>query len=769
MSEALEITDFSGGVTDYPLNAQLNKAEVADNLLLEQQGGVSRYVLRPGSDYINQTYPQIPEGLQRISSLCMLGKYLLVHTSSKIYYIDPAGNNPFLDTQLYGGPWNGSDANRTLTMARFSSDGMILASYQQYPVMAYLTATVPKTQTAGLPLPSTPTPAITAGANNWLYKFVNRKDVVIGSASYTLLSAPTAALQTLNAASVNFSAVPTTYTNLSDTFFPTNPQVEVYRTIHNGTVFYFEGVVTNPTTTFLSTMSDATLQTQKRLYTEGGVQPNTKPPYASIVHTNGDVTYYAGVLAEPNTVYQSIPGIHWGVPTSFNGLTDDNIVGVSSVSGVTVVCCKNKTYRIDGRFDSFGRGGMSLQIISDTASCVSAQSLVQTEDALYWAGANGIFSCDGYRVTRINEDYDKTWSKMINKTRSSYSAANRTGLGRIQGKYDAQNKRVYWTLQRGEFGTDCDILYVLDTRYGISKNSAFTTMSGGYFSPDTNFTSGWADYFSATAVEFYPEYDNNDYHGAMFRADKRGIVHVHPVNSIFNSASNLTYDRAYTVLGVPSLSESLYAGIPYSYISPSFNFGSSASRKWVPRLNLNLDYTKASTSNIRADMKIFSINDAGKVETQLDSLSQPVVTLTNSHNYSFASKWRHFARTALRCVFKQIKFQPENITLQTSEPGNLASVAGNIVTLGVGIYDTVTAYSKIYFADDNYTTGYLIVNAGFPGSNLQTLTSPPGGSGKSWKIKGVSKNVLFPVLSYNIHFTTLRDSNQAFAPSEAQT
>ena len=765
MTEILEIRDFSGGVTDYPLNSALNKAEYAENLLLERQGGTSRYVLRHGSDYFT-TSPQIPPGEQRIGALYTLGDHLLVHTSNRLYSIKyTVANQPYVDTALFGGPFNGADASRTLTASKFCTDGYLIGGKTSWPVIAYLNASgIPKSHTAGLPKPTTPIiSGSAAGTNNWLYKYVYRYDFNIGGVAYVILSEPSATLQQLSVASVTLGSVPTTYTNAVDTFFPTTPTVEVYRTINNGTVFYYEGSVNSPTTSFLSNMSDATLQTQKRLYTEGGVQPNTKPPFAEIVHVNADLGYYAGITADPGKLYQSIPGITWGVPTSFNATIDDTITGVSSVNGVTIVLCRNSVFRVDGRFDSTGRGGMSLQRISDTASCVSAQSVVQTEDGLYWAGENGVFFSDGYKVLRLNEDYDKTWQNFMHVTGG---ASFTSDVKKIQGKYDPREKRVYWSVQRDEFSYDCDVLYVLDIRSGISSTSSFSQISGGFPGKYPDGTNAHS-YFTCGSIEFVPRYSLNSNTGAMFRGDSKGCLHYHPYGN--EAAPMLTYDRSYKT-GSP-FTDHPKVGIPYTYRSPSFNMGSNTQRKWVPRMNLNLDYVRARTSPITADFDIRSINDAGDKYTYLDTVSRDPVTTTDNVNYSFASKWRHFPRTSLRCVYKQIEMTPSDVLLDESEVGNLASVSGVTVTLGIGLNADVTNFSYIYFADDGFTQGYFITAI----TNTRTVLTvwgppfPPGGTGKSWKIRGISKDVIYPVLSYSIHYTPLRDSVQAFSTSEANT
>lgn len=761
MTDVLEIRDFSGGVTDYPLNSELNKAEFAENLLLERQGGISRYVLRPGSEYFT-TSPQIPDGEQRIGSLFVLGDYLLVHTSQKIYYIKyTVANQPFVSTAPTWTPFYGSDANRTLTASKFSADGYMFGGKNSWPVMTYLTPTTPISYTAGLPKAPTPTPtALPAGGNNWLYKFVYRFDFTIGTSTQSvLLSEPSQTYSALAVASVTFGSIATTYVNSVDTAFPTTLTVEVYRTINNGTVFYYEGSVVSPATSFLSNMSDATLQTQKRLYTEGGVQPNVKPPFAEIVHVNGDLAYYAGIVAKPGTIYQSIPGIPWGVPTSFNASIDDTITGISSVNGVTVVLCKNSIFRIDGRFDSVGRGGMSLQRISDTASCISAQSVVQTEDGLYWAGRNGVFFSDGYTVKRINEDYDKTWERLVFVTGDTASSGD---IKRVQGKYDPREKRVYWTVQQDVFSFDCDAIYVLDVRSGISRTSSFSKISGGL---ERSFGTTHANtFFSCTALAFVPNYTLDLNTGAMFRGDKKGCLHYHPYGNLL--APMLTYDRSYKT-GSP-FTDHPKVGIHYTYRSPSFSFGSTTQRKWVSRMNINLDYTLSRTSPIKADFEILSINDAGDKFSSLDRVSRTPVNDSLHSNYSFASKWRHFPRTTLRCMFKQVEMYPSEVLLDESEVGNYASVSGTTVTLGTGLNADVTNFSKIYFADDGYTQGYFITAI----TNTRTVLTvsvspvPPSGSGKSWKIYGISKNVIFPVLSYSLHFSQLRDSNQAFSTSE---
>ena len=105
-TEPFELSDFSGGKTDYYTGADPRKYQEGDNFLILKHGTVGKLFTRPGSQIYDDTYYQIPAGAQRINGIVEFSDELLVLSARKLYYIDgaystlqgPTGNDLFTTT-----------------------------------------------------------------------------------------------------------------------------------------------------------------------------------------------------------------------------------------------------------------------------------------------------------------------------------------------------------------------------------------------------------------------------------------------------------------------------------------------------------------------------------------------------------------------------------------------------------------------------------------------------------------------------------------------
>jgi hypothetical protein len=310
-------------------------------------------------------------------------------------------------------------------------------------------------RSAGLPVLSGGGITVTSAGtgSNYIYAFVYKYTYTVGSTQYEDLARPY--LKDVTNVTSNFAvnanaiaSIPVLANATGEHYDTSNVKIAIYRTINNGSVFYYVGEVTNGTTTFNDTVADATLLTANvTLYTTGGVLENDRTPKTKYVHSTSDFTYWAHgyevstTSADgdfvPQRIWQSKRGDPDSVPASFFTDIEEPITGIASIKSVPIIFGENSVYRLDGTFDNLGRGGLFPRKISDRVGCVGHLSIVQTLDGLYFAGNDGFYYTDGYQIYSLSaEDFKETYSRLI------LSAQQKK---RIYGAYDALNKRVLWS------------------------------------------------------------------------------------------------------------------------------------------------------------------------------------------------------------------------------------------------------------------------------------------------------------------------------------
>ena len=750
MVERLEIEDFAGGVTDYYLNAPPNKMRTCDNFLLIKYPGLAKPNLRPGSEIL---YDQTPSGIKRIGSCFFFGGNFWAQVEGKFYYYtsswqtqsSQSGSSTIItsgaETTLYTyGTWNNhtllatSDYNRPQKIVATGTNTFIECS-----------AGLPKIVTSGITI----TPA--AGANNWLYTFVYKKSYTDKDAvTYTDFGTPgdivTPVAGGLNVA---ISTIPVFANSTDDNYdVTTTLKVEIYRTTNNGTVFYRVGEVTNGTTVFTDTVTDAALTANPLLYTEGGVVANDRPPKCALVHVLNDIGYYANIKDATNQVFkyrlfQSIAGDIDSVPETFFVDVEDEIVSLSSTRSNVILLCRNSVYRIDGAYDEVGRGGMVAEKISDTASCVSAQGAVRTLEGVFWAGLEGIYFSDGYQVVLINRDYDTTYREFV--TTISTGEQNTTKQVRIQGKYDKKKARIWWTIQHADVATDVDMCYVLDLSWGINENSTFTTLSG-------------LDSFSPTAIEF-------DSAGRFIRGDRRGYTFIH--KDTLYSDPLINTGAAYSTWNKQT--------IFYELETIAHNFGTTFARKYVTGM------TVVAQTPTNLSLAVTSNNDDAKSTASLLPIRYRGGTIWGDPDVYWSdvgvvwgrqglvTEKRFMPAQNLRCMYKSIKFENAYVVILTHttvQVANIDSVAKTVTMTSLQWPSNAVGY-YISFAVDNYTIEYLVT--AISGSVL--TYSDAGGlsgtaTGSGWTLRGYPKDEVFNLQNYTIYYTAMGQSQDVFNNSD---
>lgn len=745
----VEVEDFSGGVTDYYLNAPANKMKSCDNLLIIQYPGIGKPFTRPGCQLFMSSAPQIPAGAQRISTAFYYKDIFHVQSSQKLYYADgsawndilgPTGNNAFTS----------ADTAKYFTYANWNFHTFMAHSGRQYPQKVVIGPSgVPTIFEAGLPkLDSSGIVFTAGGAEVRLYKFIYKqnytsKDNII----FLDEGSPSTAKKVTGSIPEAISVIPSISNGVTGNFRTADIKVEIYRTVQNGTAYYRVGEVGNGTTTFNDTVSDADLILNKPLYTEGGVVANDRPPKCKIVDVLQDTGYFSNIQLDDGQILnyrcqQSIPGDIDSAPGSFFVDVDDEIVAQSSTKSNPVLLCRRFAYRINGSFDSLGRGGMTAERISDTAGCVSAQGAVKALDGVFWAGLDGIYYTDGYQVQKLNQDYDKTYKTFVTNGGTPDTARS----DRIQGKYDQKKNRIVWTIQTT--GTDVNMCYVLDLNWGVRANATFTTLSGG-------------DSFSPTAIEYY--------NGDLIRCDSRGYVLIHK--------DTLKSDLKIDVNISPA--NWVKKTIIYNHESISYNFGTSFTRKYVTGINVTCE----SSTNL--SLQLISNNDDDKVISDLLPIRfRGVVTWGDEDIYwgdtsltwnqaGLINEKRKMPHGSLRCNYKSIKFTNAKVVIISSDTIGTADVnsAAKTATLtNLAQYDWPSSSVDYFisFQDDGYVKEYVITSRTDDVVTYQDLSNTTHTlTGQKWVIRGYPKDEVLNLLNYAIHYELFGKTQHTYQSSES--
>lgn len=520
--------------------------------------------------------------------------------------------------------------------------------------------------------------------------------------------------------------------------------LDVYKTIGNGSTFYLATSVLNGITSAQDASVDSLLVSGQQLYTTGGVSFNDQPPiskFMTILNTTG---YFANVVdtgqSLTNRVRQSNGNAIDSCPATFFDDLDEEITGMNSVRNNVVVFSNDSVYRMEGLFNLLGQGLLTHERISSTIGSFNNAGVVKTENGLFFPGNDGFYFTDGFQITKISSLFD-----------SYYAAFTKTPLqrSRIYGTYDKLKKRILWSVQLAPWGSACDSLYVLHLNYGVKANSVFTTWSNG-------------THFKPTSILFFE--------GTLYRGDERGYVFKH--DDLVKTDPKINTAVAATSWQVVYM--------PWAYASCAVDFGTTFTRKWVPKMGI----TGLNVGN--ADIQIQSENDNGKNYYLLTPVTytvnpmwgQPDIIWQGTELYPWKydgqlDQWRRFAAGSLRCQFKQITLTPSHSVIYASEHyGNaLCTVAAGPKTATLltpsgftsflwplDVVDYVMAFETDGYVNEFTVTALDVTSKIITFSDATNLVS----SGTfNWVIRGKRKEAAISLTSYVIHWAPLGESLQA--------
>jgi len=739
-----EVNDFSGGITDDLYEQKYNTAETIDNFNIASDG---KLITREGSVLDDETNPQIPAGVQRVGALINYANSdkMFVHSSDKIYY-----RNPSAYTTLTGPSGNdvfsSGDTTNVLSYSQWNDHIFLTTDDFPRPQKIYKdSGGTYRVRTSGLPeLASAPTvTAGAAGANSYVYAFHYEYTYTVNDQTFQdvgrteLVSLTSAAAPDSN--TVNITNIPVISNGVIDNWDTTVIKVFIYRTIAGGDVFYKIGEVTNGTTIYNDSAADASITSGLLLYTNDGTVDFDPTPESKVLHVVNNIGYYGfiqdGSDKYPFRIRQSVPGDPDSCPESFFIEVEDEIVGIHSVNSIPIVLCKRHIYRLEGNYDQFGRGGINFVRLSDTAGCVSSQSLVQADPgngagALFWAGNDGFYSTNGYQVIKISDNINTRYKTILD----AQSQQNR-----IYGKFDETERRILWGIQSASASLDNDTIIALDLRWGVSARSTFYTWSGTSFRP--------------TALEYF--------NGKLYRGDSRGYVFEHEM-------TNKTDPKVDTVV-TPSDWDT--ETIIWTYKSINNNFGGTFFRKMPTKIQL----TAGNEGNVT--IQISAIGDVGRTVRNCNIIRIRTNFVWGSDEFVWGNpdcvwnaegvieQWRRFPARGLRLSYLNTVITNGYAPIYNSDVYGTATFdnTANTVTIDSDTWPTDVVDYFIATEIDGYVKEYQ-VDARTSNTVLSVIDSAndlPTGSYK-WVIKGYKREEVLNLVSYNIHWVDISQTQQTF-------
>lgn len=750
--QSMRVDDLSGGMTDRYIEGKPNQFQMAENCVLRLHGGKGKLISRPGSAIYNEEYFQVPAGEVRIVDLEELEDQLFQFTGLNVYYID-SGWNTLLGPGATVALDEGSITNY-ISKAKWNKHLLVCNDAYSSPIKIFKDSGDDwRLRALGLPAVAT-TMTITpnsAAAREYIYAFVRRDEYTVGTTTFQEVSA--VSFKSVSSSSEPGAGTPTVITNIpaltGDLYNVTTSTIEVYRTIDGGTQFWKTGQVTNGTTTFNDTKSDNALILEEELYTSGGVQDFTQCPKSKYIAIAGDKAFYfnikEGSETLKNRVRQSIPGALYASPETFYVDLDDEILGGGVVDQTPIAFCDNgKIYRIEGSFDETGSGFLEAREISRTVTLASNRSIVSTREGLFFAANSGFYFTDGNSVVRISDEFSDSYADLV---------ASDIQKSRIYGTYNEKDSRVEWACQRDSSSDDNDSVFVCHLKWA---NRPFTTWSGG----EDN-----AENFAPTCLKYL--------NGDLLRGDTRGYVLKHTDSLIDDVRIDVDNDPEdwYTLANFPD----------FRWVS--FDFGTTEFRKWVPELicmfdnqsNLSiLPQSNRDNTGVFNDLKPITHYSNFTWGDQLFTWEGEQELLTWRWNYNAViDSFRRFPAGDLRCNYKQIRLSPAFVEIDSSDILGTASfnATTNVLTLDdldMSFIDDPIGYVVVFAADD-LATEYRILDR--PSATTLLLDDPSGLilsdlSEVEWSIKGYRKNQLLSLLSFDIRFTYIGRTQQAYKLDE---
>lgn len=742
--QTVEVDSFDGGMVDNILGANKNAYQNADNFYLQKVGDKARLITRPAMRASSTA--RIGTNT-RIRSLFDIETKLFQISNKKIYQSDATS---FTEV---AGPTNSAfnlgDAASNYAVSVWQKHAIIANDAFSKIVRLYKNATVWTVNNLGLPaMTGTPTfVASTVGTtytygyafhyftqyNNQNVTFEEQGDIYFASATSN------AVLGGANTITITAPAGWTITNGATDNYLLSSLKVKVWRTTNGGTTYYYHSTQNYNFATLVDSIADTTINLSSNdvLYTNGAddVPIHEQPPEAKLAHVVNDILCLAYVKEGseyiPNRMRFSNRFSPWSCPSEFYENFDEEIIAVNSFNIYPIVLCKNKVYRLEGFYLPDGSGGVTKNLISSTAGCVSNRSVIKTDIGLFWCGSDGFYFTDGYRVTRISNDLLTSY-KTLTDTSVKKAA--------ITAAYYPKLQAVLWAVQDNTNDNDNNKFYMTYLQAGVSENMPFSTWSGGDVRAN----------FLPTAIHHTE--------GTLYMGDYNGYL--------FKFDHDLYSDSRIEV-GV-AVSSWINKTIVYDYRSVAFDFGQSSYKKWVPKMLVSFENTSS------VSLQIYSNNDNGGNFKPLKAIDSRGYVAWGDYalvwgdsnfqwNYTaIITVKRSFPKGGLRLFYKQIRLTNSYAVIETSTGLEAATFNGaaNTATLPTLQWPVDVLDYFISTSADNYSTQFKITNRT---ASVITATDVdnviPTGS-YAWKIQGYRRDEVVRVIAYALDYAPTAQSGE---------
>lgn len=297
--------------------------------------------------------------------------------------------------------------------------------------------------------------------------------------------------------SYNHSGGTHTFTiNLNDAGFisRTDVRVSLYRTVDAGTIYYLVGSNSNFTSSTLSisdNLTDDVLQTKKLLYTTGGVVENINPPNSNWIgaaknrlwtfETGSTDTLWFSKESRDGFIPQFSDLLTLNVGRSYGALVgtaalDDKVLVFKEFCVMVIVG--------DGPSENLIGGWSSPAVIFQGMGCISARSITETPQGVFFQSQEGIYLVDkGMNVNFVGRPLYKSEGTLIS---SAYNPVNNCvyflSPTKLWAFYITTGSWYEWTVTN-----PVDILYESGVLYLITTTKILKQTAGTWQDDASNY------------------------------------------------------------------------------------------------------------------------------------------------------------------------------------------------------------------------------------------------------------------------------------------